>query len=95
MILTTKPDMNDTLDPLPSNILLDVARNESAPYEWRKAAVRLLRKKGYKKQAAHPELALFVREIEKDELAEKEVISVVESAIEGDLDGDLEHGGEA
>lgn len=93
MIVNTKPDINETLDPLPANILLDVARNESASPEWRKAAVRLMRKKGYK-QADHPELILFVREIEKDEMAEQEVIAVVESAIEGDLDGD-DHGAKA
>ena len=93
MILNIKPDINETLDPLPASILLDVARNESASYEWRKAAVRLMRKKGYK-QAEHPELILFVREIEKDEQAEQEVIAVVESAIEGDLDGD-DHGAKA
>lgn len=94
MILNVKPDINETLDPLPANILLDVARNESASYEWRKAAVKLLRKKGYR-QAQHAELVWIVREIEKDEQAEQEVIAVVESAIEGDLDGDPEHGGEA
>lgn len=86
-------DPNATLDPLPASILFDVARNDSATFEWRKAAVRLLRKKGYK-QANHEELAWLVKEIEKDEQAEKEVIAVVESAIEGDLDGD-DHGAEA
>jgi hypothetical protein len=87
-------DKNYVLDTLPEHILFDVARNESAPYEWKKAAVRLMRKKGYKK-AEHPELALFVREIEKEEQAENEVIAVVESAIEGDLDGDPDHGDKA
>lgn len=78
---------NDVLEPLPAHVLFDIARNESASQEWRKAAVKLLRKKGYA-QAQHPELAWIVRELEKDEQAEKEVIAVVESAIEGDLDGD-------
>lgn len=94
MILRTPPDKNDVLDPLPAHVLFDVARNESASYEWKKAAVKLLRKKGYK-QASHPELAWLVREIEKDEQAEKEVIAVVESAIEGELNDEVEHGAEA
>jgi hypothetical protein len=88
-------DKNYVLDTLPAQVLLDVARNESAPYEWRKAAVRLMKKKGYDKQASHPDLVLFVRELEKEEQAEKEVISVVESAIEGDIDGDPDHGDKA
>jgi len=91
MVSQPLPDKNAVLDVLPAHILLDLARNESASYEWKKAAVRLMRKKGYDKQASHPELAWLVREIEKDEQAEQEVIAVVESAIEGDLDGD-DHG---
>jgi len=87
---------NAVLDPLPAHILFDIARNESATAEWRKAAVKLLRKKGYK-QAQHPELVFIVRELEKEEQAEKEVVAVVESAIEEDLyeDHEVDHGGEA
>ena len=77
---------NLELDLLPASILFDVARNESASYEWKKAAVKLLRARGHK-QAAHPELAWIVRALEKEDQAEKEVIAVVESAIEVDLDG--------
>lgn len=91
----TSPDPNAVLDPLPAHILFDIARNESASQEWRKAAVKLMRKKGYK-QVQHPELSWIVGELEKDEQAEKEVIAVVESAIEGELlDDEAEHGGEA
>jgi len=84
------------LDPLPAHILFDIARNESATAEWRKAAVKLLRKKGYR-QAQHPELVFIVRELEKEEQAEKEVIAVVESAIEEELpeDHEVDHGGES
>ena len=92
--MTQEP--NEILDPLPAHILFDIARNESATQEWRKAAVKLLRKKGYK-QAQHPELVFIVRELEKEEQAEKDVIAVVESAIEEELPEDLEvdHGGES
>jgi len=84
------------LDPLPAFVLFDIARNESATEEWRKAAVKLLRKKGYK-QAQHPELVFIVRELEKEELAEKEVIAVVEAATEEELSEayEVDHGGEA
>jgi hypothetical protein len=94
--MADKVNVNSVLDPLPANILFDIARNESASEEWRKAAVKLLRKKGYK-QAQHPELAFIVRELEKEELAEKEVIAVVESAVEEEFhEGhEVDHGGEA
>jgi ABC-type iron transport system FetAB ATPase subunit len=71
----------EQLDLLPDNILLDIARNESASQEWRKAAVKFLRKKGSKK-LQHPELLWIVHEIEKEEQAEKDVIAVVEAATE-------------
>jgi hypothetical protein len=83
------PDPNAILDPLPASILFDIARNESASEEWRKAAVKLLRKKGFK-QAQHPELAFIVQALEKEELAEKEVIAVVEAATEEELSEDPE-----
>lgn len=88
------PDKNVVLDPLPAFILFDIARNESATEEWRKAAVKILRKKGYK-QAQHPELVFIVRELEKEELAEKEVIAVVESAIEDELSDEPHVAGES
>jgi hypothetical protein len=75
------------LDALPANILLDLARNESATREWRKAATRLLRNKGYR-QANHPDLFWFVHEIEEEEKAEHEVIAVVEAAAEQELPPD-------
>jgi len=80
----TSLDKNSILDPLPANILFDIARNESASPEWRKAAVKILRKNGCH-QVQHPELQWIVREIEKEEEAEKDVVAVVEAAIEGEL----------
>lgn len=76
------------LDSLPASILLDLARNESATPSWRKAATKFLIKKGYP-QAQHPELRWLVHEIEEEERAEKEVVAVVEAAIEQELPPDV------
>jgi hypothetical protein len=77
----TDADRDRVLDPLPASVLLDIARNEAAPSEWRKAATKLLRHKGYS-QANHPDLLWFVKDLEKEELAEREVSAIVESATE-------------
>ena len=71
---------------LPSAILLDLARNEAAPREWRKAAVELLLDKGYR-QANHPELMAVVMEIKAERAARVEVEAVVETAVEEDMSG--------
>jgi hypothetical protein len=71
---------------LPGPILRDIARNESASYEWRKEAVRLLLEKKLP-EAGHPDLSLFVSEIRGEQEARSEVVAVVESAIEAPLDG--------
>lgn len=72
---------------LPGQILLDVARNEAAPREWRKAAVQIMLDKNCH-QASHPDLAFLVIEIQAEAEAKAEVESVVESAIEGPLQVD-------
>ena len=69
---------------LPGHVLLDLARNESAPREWRKAAVELLLDKGFA-QANHPELTAVVMEIRAERKAKEEVVAVVETAIETEL----------
>ena len=74
----------DLLENLPSNVLFDLARNESADPSWRKAATKFLLKKD-PKRAEHIELKWLVHEIEKEEQAEKDVLAVVESAIEQEL----------
>lgn len=74
----------DHLGHLPGHILFDLARNEAAPREWRKAAVELLIDKNYP-QAKHPDLALLVLEIKNERTARGEVEAVVESAIEGEI----------
>jgi len=71
---------------LPAHILLDLARNESAPREWRKAAVELLLDKGYA-QANHPELMAVRMEIKAERAARTEVEAVVETAVEQDISG--------
>ncbi len=63
----------------PASTLLDIARNESASVEWRKAATELLMDNGHP-QANHPELRAHVLEIKAERAAKKEVVAIVESA---------------
>lgn len=69
---------------LPAQILLDLARNEAATREWRKAAVELLIDKGFP-QANHPDLTGLVMEIRAERAAKQEVEAVVETAIEEEV----------
>jgi hypothetical protein len=73
------------LGPLTAEVLRDLARNESAPHEWRRAAVEILldRQASY---VSHPDLAALVAEIRLAEecarqAARSEVESIVESII--------------
>lgn len=70
-----------TLEPLTSEVLRDIARNDSAPRPWRKAAVKFLmaRKHSYQN---HPDFRELVEEIKDEESAEIEVKAIVESAVE-------------
>lgn len=79
--MASTTDKDFVLPQLPPNILLDIARNESADRTWRKAATKLLLEGGHK-EARNIELAWFVKEIEQEAAAEKEVVAVVEAAIE-------------
>lgn len=69
----------------PACTLLDIARNESASVEWRKAATELLIDSGAP-QANHPELRALVFEIRAERAAKKEVIAIVESAHEQEVE---------
>lgn len=69
---------------LPAQILLDLARNEAATREWRKAAVELLIDKGFP-QANHSDLTGLVMEIKAERAAKQEVEAVVETAIEEEV----------
>ena len=69
---------------LPEQILFDLARNEAAPREWRKAAVEIMLDKNFVK-VNHPELAWFVSEIQQARSARQDVEAVVETAIEAPL----------
>lgn len=71
---------------LPAQILLDLARNEAANRDWRKAAVQFLLD-GKHPQAGHPELAGFVAEIQQEKTASNDVQAVVEAAIEDEFPG--------
>jgi hypothetical protein len=78
------------LNHLPGQILFDLARNESASREWRKAAVELLIDKKCP-QANHAELAVLVKEIHAEREARNEVESVVETAIEEEIQSPEAH----
>ena len=73
--------VSEQIQHLPGEILFSLARNESGLPEYRKAAVKIMLDKGFK-QAGHPELSLFVAEINKEREAEGEVEAIVEAAIE-------------
>lgn len=70
---------------LPGPILRDIARNESAPREWRKAAIELMLDKGCP-EANHPDFLSLLLEVKSQREAKDEVQSIVESAIEAPLD---------
>ncbi len=80
-VVPTEAFRDSVIGPMPEDTLLAVARNESASHDWRKAATKLLMQRG-SRLAKHAELVWFVREIEKEELAEREVVAVVEAATE-------------
>lgn len=69
---------------LSGDALRDIARNESAPYRWRKAAVKMMLEKNFP-QVKHPDLYLLVMDVKADQEAHSEVESVVESAIESQI----------
>lgn len=77
----TETNKEVTMGHLPGNMLLDIARNESASREWRKAAVEILIDKKCP-QANHPELYALVLDIKAERGAKQEVEAVVESALE-------------
>lgn len=66
---------------LPPQVLFDLARNESATREWRKAAVALLMETG-DRRASHPELRELRLEITAEKTAKEEVVHQIRAAIE-------------
>ena len=84
MINPHKQSQVEQISHLPGDVLLSLARNESATREMRKAAVKLMLDKGFP-QYKHPELVLLVLELRKEGEAEVEVESIVESAIEAEI----------
>ena len=85
------PIDQNLIEQMPASILFDLARNESASREYRKAAVRLMLKHGYPK-TDHPELLLLRQEVEAEVAAEREVTDIVETAIEAPLPAKEEFG---
>ena len=84
MIVKNVQSPSEQIAHLAESNLFDLARNESASNEFRKAAVSLLLDKGFKK-AQHPELSLILAEIKKEREARGEVEAIVESAIEAPI----------
>lgn len=77
----TTEEINEYIHHLPSQILFDLARNQSANYHWRKAAVEMLIDNNYP-QAKNPELLSLVLDVQEGRKARAEVESVIETAIE-------------
>lgn len=73
-----------TLGSLTDEVLRDVARNESSPRSWRKAAVKFLVNRKSKYQH-HLDFKELLNEINEETEAEQEVKAAVESAIEESL----------
>lgn len=70
----------EQLEELSGEVLRDLARNESASREVRKAAVEMLMERNHP-QAKHPELSLYVMEINAEKAAKSEVQAIVESQV--------------
>lgn len=83
-VVSDKTNAEMTLEPLTSEVLRDIARNESSPRPWRKAAIKFLisRKHPYQN---HPDFRELKDEINEEGLAEIEVKAIVESATEESL----------
>ncbi len=79
-----KTNAEMTLEPLTSEVLRDIARNESSPRPWRKAAIKFLAKRNHPYQN-HPDFLELKNEIKEEEQAEHEVRAIVESATEEPL----------
>lgn len=84
MIVKNSQSPSEQIAHLAESTLFDLARNESASVEFRRAAVGIMLDKGYKK-AGHPELGLILAEIKKEREARGEVEAIVESAIESPI----------
>lgn len=80
----TKISQIEQIAHLPGDILLSLARNDSAPREMRKAAVELMLDNGFR-QASHPELAMLVLDIKHEREAKNEVKAQVEAAVEHEI----------
>jgi len=75
----------ESIEHLPAQTLLHLARNESATQEFRIAAVELMVDNGFS-EANHPELALLAQEVRRRSDTKAEVTAIVESATEESLD---------
>lgn len=78
-IVPSSTTQQENIKHLPAQVLFDLARNESASKEYRKAAVKMLVDAGHQK-AQHPELRELFLEIKAEKDAEKEVESIVADA---------------
>lgn len=74
----------DFLKDMPGAALRDIARNGSADPKYRKAAVVLLLRFGYK-DVNHPDLVSLLAEVKEEQTAIGEVQDIVETAIEAPI----------
>lgn len=74
----------EQLGHLPGDILFDLARNESAEWRFRKAAVEIMLEHGFP-QAYKPEIAAVLNEVKEDQSTKEEVRDIVETATETPL----------
>lgn len=84
MIVPNYQSPSEQIAHLAERNLFDIARNDSSIPEFRKAAVQILREKGYA-SANHPTLAPLLVELQKESEAKSEVESIVEAAIESEI----------
>jgi hypothetical protein len=80
----TTPQQEQHLGHLPGHVLFDLARNEAAPSEWRKAAAEFLLD-GNHRQATNADIRELILQIKAERLAKKEVAAIVETAVEAEV----------
>lgn len=85
-ILSDKTNAQFLMGDLTPEVLRDIARNEAASREWRKAAVKFLLTRGHI-FVNHHDFSELLAEIKSEQEAELEVQAIVESATERPLEG--------
>ena len=76
--------LDDQLKHLPGDILLAIAKNDSADMRGRRAATRLLYLHN-SPQMHHKDIEFLLKDVMADVVAEQEVVDTVEGAVEAPL----------